>query len=1134
MPGAGAAGLQVAPPPASQPVANGAPAQGAAGVWPPPPALASNGVVRRVAPLSPASGSSSTALPVTVAPPVVYRLAGQASVRLLPPSPSGVAPTPGGAGTPLPTVATPLLGSARVLVAPPRPVALAPAGQAAAPAAPAGSAAAASPGTAPFAPAGQASAPAGPADPLATAWHSATGAGPSVALARAVTPPSVAPAAVPGTARLRAAPATARGAVPSTPPAQVATPASSSTSAPSTPAGQAARPAAAPGAPWGAAAAAAYPTCLKGAGGAAGVVARPRPLSQVQEDGEDPDDLEQPWFSHAVNNLWPYLARFVEDSLVTGLEMRPQLQLENVAHSVRPMMEELIRSPLPLPLRTEWLNDVLGIFWKLLAFMVNKLIQGPVVDLIKQKLPPFMQSLKFEPCELGSASPKITSIEVAKKSLSGGWVDFKVDAEYKGDANIQLVFKGIRIGVKEISASASFYISFYGLLDRPPFFEGLSIYLCKPMDFNIKWPGLTSLLDIDFFDDIIKGVVNQLLAKQLVLPNRIAVPITASEDTVFGMVRPRPAGVLKICVREARGLVGVEDNLTSYVTGDVSSLTCDPFVQITVGNKTFRTSTVEKSKNPEWEEGVEVFWFLVDVPSEQLIDLRVFDDGFWQKVLRRLKAEENTKNEVAREEGLSLNDLLGLPAEDPLADEIHTVVNVKLKSWWPGKGKAPREEDVKHLFEKGTHPNQHAQAFLDKAHKVVHDVGQKAAAHQREREQKLKDRGLNAAAQLCLLVHWRPLGDGVQDEQVPRRAKDAEDRHMLLVDRLWKEFDLDQSGFLAKNEVEVFARLLGFKGDDEQLREEFLQDVGDTVGMTRQSFEAKMRGLTNDYMESLLALLQPHVKQVRTAPSSLKLAGRSRVQLEERLDTKRRSATQRLDLDDEAEDLLSPDERGWPTHVLRVGVDACEQLPYEQGSQDQFFVTVDCWPLVDEHGNDKMDSAEGVTRFCTKYRTPRNYVMAGLAASADENEALARKVGKLMEQNVPMETIAQVLEIDPRRMGRLLGMAMMEKSAFRDVFFREAFVYFLRDPSKATVDLELWRCPKKGNKRSAFSMGNRVLNVGQLLFRQNMCEKFDRLSVDGCKARLTVHLQLWPIQALGPRPSLLAPGANQPFQCLVT
>lgn len=841
-----------------------------------------------------------------------------------------------------------------------------------------------------------------------------------------------------------------------------------------------------------------------------------------------------------IQQFWPSVADFI------GAKMKAKFRAREIYidRDIDIAVGHLAKKPLPLPITEDWIDDFVAVLWPTFRAALNRLIKKSVLPAVKKCLPSFLQSVDIDPCSLGETPPKLTPPIKILEGEGDGWLDLELNLDYEGDADIGLVYRGRSVGVKRLTFKMTLYMSFYGFLPKPPFFHGFSMYMTKPPEISLCWGGILEFLDMHFLEHLIVKIITDALGNMMLLPNRYAIAIASPmEYNIFAMQRPKPRGLLNITLLEAEGLVGNEYDLTTFYTGELST---DPFVTITIGADTFRSSTLWNDCHPKWEDGESSHLFLIDLAHGQQVQIHVYDDGLVQHLRTKANIGSAESDEIARNLNLSILELLGRPAWDPLEEEILTEKWVNLDSWWVGRGMGPDPEDYCSHHE---HPKQEVKkgGFFGKAMQWAKDkLKNRIERHDKEQKDKL----LEAKARVRLRAHWRHVGLGTPAARPTSRestvaaaavGKAGTATIQKVVQSAGAQFPQHTSQALVPVGSSAGAQLPhAYPASISQA----LVPVGSAAAaagtLQQQLANARRFQVLLPAQVPRAFVPQPMMQMLGPQPVKAAFAGRkqpfmltygpssqfgtpsapgssrqplalpgAQAQALALLDATRHSnaaVSEASGLDSAAEDEWDR----WPTYVLRVGISTLEKVSCPQeDTQTKFFVTCDAVPIVTADGKEVAVTTEGTTTHTTKKRPPVKRSVAGLALSLEESEVLARKVGIMLMNGCDMETIADVLDIDQKTATKILGIAMAEKSGCRDVIFDQSFVYLVRQPELVELELEVF---SEVPKQEPSPLGSTTLEVKKVLKSDDLLLESRRLTLDGAtSARIDVQCQLWPV-----------------------
>ncbi|XP_069861399.1 extended synaptotagmin-3 [Dipodomys merriami] len=259
----------------------------------------------------------------------------------------------------------------------------------------------------------------------------------------------------------------------------------------------------------------------------------------------------------------------------------------------------------------EWANKIIVQIWPYLSMIMESKIREKLEPKIRGKSP-HLRTFTFTKLYFGQKCPRVNGVQVHTDMCERRRVTLDLKISYVGDCEISAELQKLRAGVNGIQLQGTLRVILEPLLVDKPFVGAVTVCFLQKPHLQINWTGLTNLLDAPGIDALTEGLLEELLAAHLVLPNRVTVPVKRGLD-VSGLRFPLPRGVLRVHLLEAAGLAQ-KDNFLGL--GGKS----DPYARVSVGLQHFRSRTVYRNLSPVWNE---VFEFLVyEVPGQDLeVDL---------------------------------------------------------------------------------------------------------------------------------------------------------------------------------------------------------------------------------------------------------------------------------------------------------------------------------------------------------------------------------------------------------------------------------------------------------------------------------------------------------------------------------
>ncbi|XP_054635762.1 extended synaptotagmin-1 isoform X2 [Dunckerocampus dactyliophorus] len=204
---------------------------------------------------------------------------------------------------------------------------------------------------------------------------------------------------------------------------------------------------------------------------------------------------------------------------------------------------------------------------------------------------------------------------------------------YAGDVEINVEIKKYfcKAGVKGIQLHGKLRVILEPLIGDVPLVGAITMFFIRRPKLDINWTGLTNLLDIPGLNAMSDTMIMDAIASQLVLPNRLTIPLVA--DLQVAQLRsPLPRGVVRIHLLEAEDLTAKDTVIKGLIDGK-----SDPYAVLRVGTQIFTSHHVDSNLNPQWREMYEVI--VHEVPGQEL-EVEVFDkDPDQDDFLGRLKVD---------------------------------------------------------------------------------------------------------------------------------------------------------------------------------------------------------------------------------------------------------------------------------------------------------------------------------------------------------------------------------------------------------------------------------------------------------------------------------------------------------------
>ncbi|XP_045210461.2 extended synaptotagmin-2-like isoform X2 [Mercenaria mercenaria] len=264
--------------------------------------------------------------------------------------------------------------------------------------------------------------------------------------------------------------------------------------------------------------------------------------------------------------------------------------------------------------RAEWVNKMVAQMWPYIGEYVRELLMTSVQKTVQDSAS-VMGSFKFINIDLGDIPPRIGGVKVYTEKVKRDEIYMDLDLIYSSDCEIEVKVKGVTAGIKDLQLHGTVRVIFKPLINKVPFFGGLSVFFMNNPSIDFNLTSLANALDLPGLNDMLQTIIQENIANIMVLPNRIVVQ-TAQGLEVSKLRYPQPDGVLRIYVVEAKDLVKADLS----VLGKGKS---DPYSVVRVGAMKFKTHVINNTVIPQWNR---VFETIIDEKDGQFMDVEVRDE----------------------------------------------------------------------------------------------------------------------------------------------------------------------------------------------------------------------------------------------------------------------------------------------------------------------------------------------------------------------------------------------------------------------------------------------------------------------------------------------------------------------------
>eukprot|EP00929_Paragymnodinium_shiwhaense_P056131 TRINITY_DN28103_c1_g1_i1.p1 TRINITY_DN28103_c1_g1~~TRINITY_DN28103_c1_g1_i1.p1 ORF type:complete len:846 (-),score=126.90 TRINITY_DN28103_c1_g1_i1:315-2852(-) len=279
-----------------------------------------------------------------------------------------------------------------------------------------------------------------------------------------------------------------------------------------------------------------------------------------------------------------------------------------------------------------WLNFALEHLWPYAEKAVADHLRSVVLPAIQEDLPAALRNIQLKRLSLGNEAPVLGPCKVYKKEVykrdkqdvSKGemkleHIELNVGLHWSCGAGTDLEVLGANVGISRLTLTGEVVLVFKPILEVLPIVGGMQIFLIVPPRLDMEFNGAVAFAQLPVISDAVKKAIMASISNSLVLPNRIYTHWIAGKEhqiDLAAMRFPPPEGVLRLRVMQARSLSAHDWKL-------LSAASSDPYVAVTLGDKSWRTCTISSNLDPVWDSS----WTDFTVFSyRQRVDIKVLDE----------------------------------------------------------------------------------------------------------------------------------------------------------------------------------------------------------------------------------------------------------------------------------------------------------------------------------------------------------------------------------------------------------------------------------------------------------------------------------------------------------------------------
>lgn len=274
-----------------------------------------------------------------------------------------------------------------------------------------------------------------------------------------------------------------------------------------------------------------------------------------------------------------------------------------------------------------WINKAFSIMWPNIDGALQQIMFTSVEPRLQDRLPGPLKNVHFKSFTLGEPL-KVTNIDIHSAPHRAHWqsrdfrgVEMRAMIEL-ASISAELSVLGMTLGIRYLRVKGELVFRFEPIIPEAPVIGGVIAFFQDPPKVQMEFSGAIRVADSALLAGTVRAVIDQEIAKSLVMPNVIAKAIGREDQGVDRKLLrcPKLRGLLRVTALHAKDLVGHDWHLFSKATSD-------PFLKLTLSCNEWQSSVVKGTCDPVWTEA-DTHDFTVFDP-EQKLRICVFEGGFF-------------------------------------------------------------------------------------------------------------------------------------------------------------------------------------------------------------------------------------------------------------------------------------------------------------------------------------------------------------------------------------------------------------------------------------------------------------------------------------------------------------------------
>jgi len=313
-----------------------------------------------------------------------------------------------------------------------------------------------------------------------------------------------------------------------------------------------------------------------------------------------------------------------------------------------------------------WINALMERLWPNVCQAVVNMVKEEVAPAIQEQLPAWLAGhVRIDRFHLGRAVPSVHNLRCHDTEQG---LRIEVHFDFDSGVDVAMSVGPIQVGISKLKAMGNAVLEVGPLLEEIPVIGAIDFHLKDPPHLEYEFLGIARGAELPVLKNLVRQTIDGIIAREVVLPNRIVVPIAEGAEAMLHDREKAPLGVLRVRAVSADNLKDSDFNMSPAKRSD-------PYLRAKLGDQVWTSSAVKGTCEPKWPSS-DVHDFVV-YDRAQALAVEVLDYDFL-----------NSDDYMGCIAPIEVQDLLGASEQElPLFEKVEHVGRNANITEDPGKGK---------------------------------------------------------------------------------------------------------------------------------------------------------------------------------------------------------------------------------------------------------------------------------------------------------------------------------------------------------------------------------------------------------------------------------------------------------------